>query len=75
VSRQRWVSMSDFQCCICGRGIDDSDHAAVVVSVANLWNREEAGSQDLFAHSACAMAKLAGIFSPEVPFDVAALID
>ena len=67
--------MSDFQCCFCNLGINGSDAAAVVISFANLWNRGDAGSQDMFAHSTCTMSKVQPILSPAVPFDVAEFVD
>ncbi len=64
--------MSAFQCCFCGRGIPQDDTAAVIISFANLWNRGEAGAQDMFAHAACVEEKIAPALSPSAPFDVEA---
>ena len=67
--------MSDFQCCFCGLAIHEDDSTAVIISFANLWNRGEAGSQDMFAHSACTQQKISPALSPSVPFEIEAFVD
>ncbi len=58
--------MLDFQCWLCGEGIEKSDKGAVLVSVENLWAWEsgEQGEDDplqqVYMHSACAKNALQG---------------
>lgn len=58
--------MLTFQCWFCEQGIERSDLHAVVVSVENLWRwadgvaTENDPLQQVYAHSECAKAKIAG---------------
>ena len=59
-------SMLDFQCWVCGEGIGREDNTAVLVSVENLWRwamgqrESDDPFQNLYLHSRCAKARLAG---------------
>jgi hypothetical protein len=57
------------QCCFCDQAIDESDTAAVLITLSSLWARVEA-AQSMFSHSACAQERLTAILSPAVPLDI-----
>ena len=57
------------QCCFCDQVINESDTAAVLITLSSLWERVEA-VQALFSHSACAKERLAAVLSPAIPIDL-----
>ena len=63
--------MIEYECWFCGKGVDQDDALAVVVSVRNLWSSDDDGpTQGLYIHSGCAAERLAGARMAFEPSDL-----
>ena len=58
--------MTDHECWFCGQGIARTDAKAIIITVENLWQWQEALARDddplqaIYAHSDCAKVRLQG---------------
>lgn len=64
--------VSGYQCCYCGETIEMIDRNALRIDLSSLWHPKRGGTQDMFAHSSCAVEKFGGVLHPSVPFDIEA---
>jgi hypothetical protein len=63
--------MIEYECWFCGKGVDQHDALAVVVSARNLWSsNDDDPTQYLYIHSECAAERLPGARMSFEPSDL-----
>jgi len=62
----------EYQCCYCGEAISEIDRSALRINLTSIWGGKHGATQDMFAHSACAVRKFGASLHSSVPFEVEA---